>query len=472
MKTSSFLISISGSSGVGKTTLAKIISYIFQNEEFVIITGDNFHKWERGNENWNKFTHLNPDANNLDLAFEKIKNLKNNESIFIDYYDHSTGKFKKDNFIESRKFIIYEGLHALYDDRINNISDLSIFVDTEQSLTDEWKIKRDTSKRGYSRNEVENQIQRRKYDQKKYIDPQKTKADLIASFGKTSSGKIKLDLINKQSSHLEIIEKISIVFDSLMSLMQISNHLMMDSSLIQGRGGNISVKYKDKFIVKSSGSKISDINISNGFVICNRSHDRKEFQNEEEYNKFIMSLVSRGDKPPSMETGFHNFIPSKIVIHTHPTYLNCILCSTKGEEITKKLFSEYSYRYIPYVTPGYKLCNHFIKDNKEKIFFLENHGLIVALDDLEEALRITEEINNKSRRWIEKNKENFIDQNPNLAESPLFPDAAIFKEEMRHTSDFILNLINYCNLSPKFLKYEEQVEVSSLKSEKYRKSII
>jgi uridine kinase len=46
------LISIAGSSGVGKTTISRIIQHVLGEENTICISGDDLHKWERNNSIW------------------------------------------------------------------------------------------------------------------------------------------------------------------------------------------------------------------------------------------------------------------------------------------------------------------------------------------------------------------------------------------------------------------------------------
>ena len=82
-----FLLGICGDSGAGKSTIANAIESIFQKENTTIIHGDDMHKWERGNENWNKLTHLNPKSNFLHNEISQLKAIKNGESIMRRHYN-------------------------------------------------------------------------------------------------------------------------------------------------------------------------------------------------------------------------------------------------------------------------------------------------------------------------------------------------------------------------------------------------
>ena len=121
-----FLINIAGPSGVGKTTMANLISSINDYDTSIIISGDDAHKWPRNHENWKKYTHLNPEANNLDNDYQQLLLLKNNNLITRSHYNHTTGLFDEQKQIYSKQFIIYEGLHALYTEKVRDISDLKI----------------------------------------------------------------------------------------------------------------------------------------------------------------------------------------------------------------------------------------------------------------------------------------------------------------------------------------------------------
>ena len=180
---------IGGDSGVGKTKLLNSLQNVL-GKKLLQIEGDGEHKWERGDENWNKFTHLDPKANHIHKQSEAINSLKNNEIIFRSDYDHSTGKFSELNKIKPKEFIIISGLHPFYLPKLRKNIDLKIYIDTEESIRRHWKILRDTKKRGYSIQKIIEQIENRMEDAKKYIYPQKEFADLIIKYYPTNTFKL------------------------------------------------------------------------------------------------------------------------------------------------------------------------------------------------------------------------------------------------------------------------------------------
>lgn len=168
-------IAITGDSGSGKTTLSNIIKNVFENS--LLLECDRYHKWERGNENWKNYTHLNPEANYITKMNSDVFDLKLGNNIYQVDYDHSKGKFTDKEYIESKENVIVCGLHSLYLEK--EITNLRIYLDTEENLRIFWKMKRDMKKRGYTKEKVYENILKRKDDFDKYIYSQKDEADLI-----------------------------------------------------------------------------------------------------------------------------------------------------------------------------------------------------------------------------------------------------------------------------------------------------
>lgn len=455
------VISITGPSGAGKTTLASLINFLQEKKTTTIISGDSFHRWARNDEKWKTYTHLNPEANNLNEAFRVISELKSGKDVPLKRYNHATGQFDEPELQKSNDVIIYEGLHALYGEEILSISDLKIYVDTSSELTKEWKMARDTSSRGYRAENVEKELIRRKEDQEKYIDTQKQYADVVVKLEKNQN-KVRLKITKGDLPFLQE------VFEATEDFLSIAKELSSDISLVHGAGGNFSVKVRgnDSFLVKSSGIDISSIDINQGFVLC----DRKGIlaaNNDREYDSILQKSVLQGIGRPSMETGFHANLENRIVVHSHPVYLNAILCSKESKEIITKLFE--NFQYIPYTTPGYKLHKK-IKNNENNIIFLENHGLIVASEYINDTIDVTKAINEKCRIYLKERNINSLNHSHPMPR-PLFPDAVIFLKELKIINDFILNLIVNAGLHPNFLTDEKQQELLSLDSEKYRKNL-
>ena len=180
-KIENLTIGIGGDSGVGKTTLLNSLESIL-GDKLLQIEGDGEHKWERGDENWEKYTHLDPKANHIHKQAEAVYTLKLNNSIKRSEYDHHTGKFTDALLIKPKEFIAISGLHPFYLPKLRKVIDLKIYMDTDEELRRHWKIIRDTKNRGYSLEKILKQIESRMSDAKKYIYPQKAFSDLIIRY--------------------------------------------------------------------------------------------------------------------------------------------------------------------------------------------------------------------------------------------------------------------------------------------------
>jgi len=177
-----YLVGIGGDSAAGKSTLTKDLAAIFNQSNTTVIRGDDMHRWERGDENWQTLTHLDPKANRLHLDLAHTKQLKTGHGILRSFYDHSTGRFSLPRFIQPNKLIIFEGLHSFYLKDQSEIYDLKIYMEPEEDLRIWWKVKRDVKKRNYSPEKVIEQLNQREEDSEKFIRSQRNRADIVVTY--------------------------------------------------------------------------------------------------------------------------------------------------------------------------------------------------------------------------------------------------------------------------------------------------
>ncbi|MFA5995926.1 MAG: hypothetical protein WCW27_01595 [Patescibacteria group bacterium] len=179
------VVGIGGDSGAGKNTLAKKLVQLFGNNNAICIEGDDAHKWERNNTNWQQFTHLNPKSNNLYKELLQTAILKTGANIKRSSYNHATGKFTSLNNITTNKVIIYVGLHPFYLSKMRSIFDIKIYVEPDEALRKHWKLMRDQKDRQRSKEEILKQLGAREADANQYIRPQRAFADVVISLTPT-----------------------------------------------------------------------------------------------------------------------------------------------------------------------------------------------------------------------------------------------------------------------------------------------
>lgn len=169
-------IAICGDSASGKSTFANFLAK--KLGDTTILETDMYHKWERDDTRWQTMTQLNPAGNYIQLMNEDVAILKDGASVWRKEYDHSIGKFNVTarQIVPSRNLIVC-GLHVLMCP--DHLYDFKIFLDPSDEEKHEWKISRDIKERGYTLERVEEQIRRRQVDFKEFIEPFKSKADLV-----------------------------------------------------------------------------------------------------------------------------------------------------------------------------------------------------------------------------------------------------------------------------------------------------
>lgn len=167
-------IAICGDSASGKSRLANMVAFLYYA---TLLECDRYHKWDRHDPHWQQYTQLNPEANDLALLEQDIRDLKNGHTLYRREYDHETGMFTAPKAIFPEKNIVVCGLHTLMCDP--SLFDFTIFMDTDADLKLNWKLKRDTEDRGYTLDQVMKQIQSRYGEYEKYIEPLRARADVV-----------------------------------------------------------------------------------------------------------------------------------------------------------------------------------------------------------------------------------------------------------------------------------------------------
>jgi phosphoribulokinase len=176
------MLCLVGDSGAGKSTLSNGCVEILGADRVTDICLDDYHTLDRVGRTERNITALHPDCNHLDLIYQHVSLLRQGESIFKPVYDHSDGTFGPPEFGVPRDIVLIHGLHALYTPKLRQLWDISVFLDPDPELRIDWKIKRDTSKRGYTRDAVLKQLDDRRHDSDTYVMPQREKADIVVSF--------------------------------------------------------------------------------------------------------------------------------------------------------------------------------------------------------------------------------------------------------------------------------------------------
>jgi len=191
------IISITGSSGAGTTSVKSIFDMIFRREkiEAAYIEGDAFHAFDRASmkkkiadatAQGRNFTHFHEDANllkKLELVFEEYGRKGSGETRHYVHdaedaarYGVAAGTFTDwEPFAPNSDLLFYEGLHGCAKtDSVDVARHADLKIGVVPVINLEWiqKIHRDKAARGYSTEAVTDTILRRMPDYVNYIVPQ------------------------------------------------------------------------------------------------------------------------------------------------------------------------------------------------------------------------------------------------------------------------------------------------------------
>lgn len=176
------IIGIVGDSAAGKTTISRGLVQLLGPERVTHVCTDDYHKYDRRERAELGITALHPDCNYLDIMELHLERLHYGQPILKPVYDHATGTLVRPEYVQARQFVIVEGLLGFYSSVMRQFYDVKVYLDPPEDLRTVWKVKRDTSKRGYKPQQVLDELIKREPDSRDYIRPQRRHADIVVQF--------------------------------------------------------------------------------------------------------------------------------------------------------------------------------------------------------------------------------------------------------------------------------------------------
>ncbi len=198
---------------------------------------------------------------------------------------------------------------------------------------------------------------------------------------------------------------------SILELIEISQFFGKDKRFVIAGGGNTSYKNNDKIWVKASGSSLATIT-EDGFAVLDRevlnrmsdkAYSLNAAEREEQVKNDLAEATLTKGRRPSVETSMHNVINFPFVVHLHPTLVNALMCAQNAATLLFEIFGDKQV-YIPYTDPGYVLFKKVEAEiitfrrkfqEEPKVIWLQNHGIFVAADTIEEIKLIYTDILSK-----------------------------------------------------------------------------
>ncbi len=191
------LIGITGGTGSGKSTVAMEIFGSLPEKNIVIIEQDSYYKDQSHLllEERVKTNYDHPFAFDNNLLIEHLTALMNGQPIEKPIYDFEEHTRRKETIaVFPKDIIILEGILILDDERIRNLLDIKIFVDTDSDVRIIRRITRDIKERGRTLDSViEQYMTTVRPAHMQFIEPSKRYADIIIPEG--GYNKVAIDLM-------------------------------------------------------------------------------------------------------------------------------------------------------------------------------------------------------------------------------------------------------------------------------------
>ncbi len=198
MQKKTIIIGVTGGSGGGKTSVSREILNHFPHSKIAMIEHDSYYK-DQSHLTFEERVATNYDhplAFDTDLMIEHIKELQAGRPVDIPIYDYTQHTRSSETYRqEPQDVFIVEGILVLEDERLRNLMDIKLFVDTDDDIRIIRRIKRDMEERGRSLDSIIEQytsVVKPMYHQ--FIEPTKRYADIIVPEG--GENHVAIDLIN------------------------------------------------------------------------------------------------------------------------------------------------------------------------------------------------------------------------------------------------------------------------------------
>ncbi|HVP03791.1 MAG TPA: phosphoribulokinase [Solirubrobacteraceae bacterium] len=176
------LLGIVGDSAAGKTTLTRGVVRVLGEEQVTHVSADDYHRYDRRQRLERGLTPLDPECNHIDVLEQHLLHLRAGEPILKPAYRHKDGTFLPPVYVHPTRFTIVEGLLAFHTQRMRDVFDIRVFLDPPEEMRRRWKVQRDCSRRGYTTDEVLEELDRREADAEAHVRPQRRHADIVVSF--------------------------------------------------------------------------------------------------------------------------------------------------------------------------------------------------------------------------------------------------------------------------------------------------
>lgn len=189
-------------------------------------------------------------------------------------------------------------------------------------------------------------------------------------------------------------------------LLALSERIGRDPSLVQGPGGNTSLKADGVMWIKASGTWLAEARSRPIMVPVDVARLLAAFEAADAACETCVDFAIAPLNPlalrPSIETTMHAVLPQPVVIHVHCVDTIAWACRADAADALPVLLGGLDWRLIPYERPGVPLTRR-IRDAvgpATDVLVLGNHGLVVAGESVAAAEARLAEVCGRLRRPV------------------------------------------------------------------------
>jgi rhamnose utilization protein RhaD (predicted bifunctional aldolase and dehydrogenase) len=183
---------------------------------------------------------------------------------------------------------------------------------------------------------------------------------------------------------------------------ELSAELGRNPLLVQGAGGNTSIKEEGMLWVKASGTWLSEATEKLTMVAVSLARlEEAMAQDDERAEKpQHFTIDSSSSLRPSIETVVHASLKHRVVLHVHCVETISWAVLTNAEDLLSEPLACLDWAFIPYNRPGLPLARAIQSriTDQTNILILGNHGLVVAEDSLTKAKKLLLEVHQRLQR--------------------------------------------------------------------------
>jgi len=204
-------------------------------------------------------------------------------------------------------------------------------------------------------------------------------------------------------------------FSELEALVDRSNRIGDDMSLVVYGGGNTSAKEtivdhlgrtRDVMWVKGSGADMRGSVASDypGLRLDELTalRARDDMSDEEMTELVTRALLDPASRRPSIETLLHAFLPFRHIDHVHADAICALTNHAEGRRVTLEALGD-GFAYVDWLRPGFELSKVVGDLAGYQGVVLAHHGLVTWAEDSEECYERTMKVVGQARAFVDAN---------------------------------------------------------------------